>query len=192
MYTSVSDIVIFGMSEDYNCNKVSKSKDEKCIYDGQCRKQTLVYEASFPELEKSYIGKTQRHVKTRIQEHISKVWKVICRDRNKCGNNEDWFGSKGYKRADAFVKFAGNLCRDCHTFKLWSWMPSHRISKPTLLTAVSASKSTVSLLKTRPLNCCCCCSSLLRYSLKSVLSFSFDLLFSTIQLSCCKWYSTRL
>ena len=26
--------------EDCNCKKVSKTKDGKCIYDGQCRKQT--------------------------------------------------------------------------------------------------------------------------------------------------------
>ena len=34
-----------------------------------------------------------------------------------------------------------------HISQLWSWMPSHRISKPTLLTAASASKSPVPLLK---------------------------------------------
>ena len=84
-------------------------------YDGQCRKQTVVYEASFPELEKSYIGKTQQHAKLRIQEHISDVWKVICHGTNKCGNNEDLYGSGGHKKADAFAKFAGNVCRDCQT-----------------------------------------------------------------------------
>ena len=99
--------------EDCNCNRVSKTQDGKCIYGGECRLQTIVYEAEFPELEMSYIGKSQRHVKTRIQEHIRDAWEVIRHGRMKCGNNEDWWGSGGYKRADAFAKFAGNLCRDC-------------------------------------------------------------------------------
>ena len=63
----------------------------------------------------SYIGKSQRHVKTRIQEHITDAWEVIRHGRMKCGNNEDWWGSGGYKRADVFVKFAGNFAETVKT-----------------------------------------------------------------------------
>ena len=39
--------------------------------------------SKFPKLEKSYIGKSQQHVKTRIQEHIKDVWEMIRHGRIK-------------------------------------------------------------------------------------------------------------
>ena len=100
---------------DCNCNKTSKTRDRKCIYDEKCRLQTVVYEAYFPKYNKSYIGKTQRHVKQRMQEHITDAWQVVRHGRAKCGNDYDWYGSGGYSRADAFAKFAENISRKCKT-----------------------------------------------------------------------------
>ena len=60
---------------------------------------------------KSYIGKTQRTLKTRTKEHIGDTWKVISNGRKKFGKN--WFGSGGYAGADDFSKHFGNLCRNC-------------------------------------------------------------------------------
>ena len=112
----MADIVDTDVEDlDCNCNKNSKTRDGKCIYDEKCRLQTVVYEAYFPQHNKSYIGKTQRHVKTRMQEHFADAWQVVKHGRMKCGNDYDWYGSGGYKKADAFAKFAGNMSRDCKT-----------------------------------------------------------------------------
>ena len=68
-----------------NCNRLSKNIDGKCIFDGKCRLQMAIYEIEFPKLQKSYIGKTQRHVKERIKEQIHNAWLVIKTGREKTG-----------------------------------------------------------------------------------------------------------
>ena len=63
----------------------------------------VVYDCLGTLCNKSYVGKTQVYAKTRISmQHIIDVWKVIESGRMKYGEN--WFGSGGYKKADAFAK----------------------------------------------------------------------------------------
>ena len=92
-----------------SCNKLSKLEDRKCMYDGECEITMVVYELKFLMTGKSYIGKTQRTLKTRTKERINGIWNVISSGRNKFGKK--WFGSGGYAGADAFSKHFGNLCR---------------------------------------------------------------------------------
>ena len=96
-----------------NCNKASTLEDGKCMYEGQCRRSMVVYELQHATTKKSYVGKTQCHLKTRTKQHVYDVWKVIESGRQKFG--EDWFGSGGYAGADAFSKYFGNQCRDCNS-----------------------------------------------------------------------------
>ena len=58
-----------------------------------------------------YVGKTQVYLKTRTQQHIGDVWKVIEAGRFNFG--PDWWGTGGYSKADAFSKHFANHCRDC-------------------------------------------------------------------------------
>ena len=95
-----------------NCNKQSLLEDGSCMYDGICRKSMVVYELKCKISGKSYIGKTQRHLKTRTKEHINDVWKIIESGRKNFGPN--WYGSGGYKGADAFSKHFANLCKECN------------------------------------------------------------------------------
>ena len=94
-----------------NCNKASTLENGKCMYDSQCRQSMVVYELQHKATNKSYIGKTQCHLKTRTKQHVYNAWKVIKTGRQKFGEN--WYGSGSYARADAFSKHFSNLCRDC-------------------------------------------------------------------------------
>ena len=62
----------------------------------------VVYELKCILTGKSYIGKTQRHLKKRTNEHIADIWKVIESGRKNFG--EHWTGNGGYARSDAFSK----------------------------------------------------------------------------------------
>ena len=95
-----------------NCNVRSLLEDGSCMYDGECRKSMVIYELKCKSTGKSYIGKTQRHLKVRTREHIHDMWKVIESGRKNFGLT--WWGSGGYARADAFAKYFGNLCRSCN------------------------------------------------------------------------------
>ena len=74
-----------------NCNAQTKSEDGKCIYNGLCRVQMTIYDLKCKITGKSYIGKTQRPLKTRTSEHFADVFKVLEAKR------ED----RTYKQADA-------------------------------------------------------------------------------------------
>ena len=49
----------------------------------------------------------------RTKQHVTDVWKVIETGRSKHGEN--WYGSGGYHKADAFTKHFANHCRECKT-----------------------------------------------------------------------------
>ena len=70
----------------------------------------IVYQLRCKCCDKSYFGKTQRYFKTRTAEHFADVWKVIEHGRAKYGDN--WWGSGGYSRADAFAKHFADHCRE--------------------------------------------------------------------------------
>jgi len=84
-------------SEDFkdkacNCNKTSLV-DGVCVFGGGCRKCVLVYDArcKFCEVQgqvKSYLGNTQQQVKTRTNQHLQEVVKLI-----KTGQGADSFAS---------------------------------------------------------------------------------------------------
>jgi len=94
-----------------NCNVVSKRTDGTCMYNGNCRNVNVVYELKDKVTGKAYVGKTQNALKTRTSTHIGDVWQVIFHGNTKYG--EDWWGSGGYKRADAFAIHMADECREC-------------------------------------------------------------------------------
>ena len=59
------------------CCQKSKLEDGKCRYEGFCQRSSLVYELVCTTTGKSYIGKTQRYLRKRTQEHVDTVWKQI-------------------------------------------------------------------------------------------------------------------
>ena len=80
------------------------------MYDGICERSAVIYELKCLITGKSYVGKTQRTLKTRTEEHINETWKVISNGRKKFGKK--WFGSGGYTGANAFSKYFGNICQN--------------------------------------------------------------------------------
>ena len=87
-----------------NCNAQTKSEDGKCIYNGLCRVQMTIYDLKCKITGKSYIGKTQRHLKTRTSKHFADVFKLLEAKQE---------GQK-YKQVDAFAKHFAELCKDCN------------------------------------------------------------------------------
>ena len=83
------------------------------MYDKQCQMSMIVY-ALEDKIRPGYvyIGKTQRYFKTRTAEHFYDVWKVVESGRKKFGK-ENWRGSGGYSKADAFAKHFAKHCRYC-------------------------------------------------------------------------------
>jgi hypothetical protein len=59
------------------CNCRNK---EACPYDGKCRTPIVVYQATCLTTQKKYIGCTQQHVKTRMQQHVQDVKNLVTRN----------------------------------------------------------------------------------------------------------------
>ena len=93
-----------------NCNARSLMEDGRYMYDSNCRRSMIVYELKCTCCDMSYIGNTQLYLKDRTQQHMHDVWKVIECGRIKCG--QDWKGSGGYTKCDAFAKHFAEHCRD--------------------------------------------------------------------------------
>ena len=64
-----------------------------------------IYDLKCKITGKSYIGKTQRPLKTRTGEHFADVYKLL----------EAMRGNRTYKQVDAFAKHFAELCKDCTT-----------------------------------------------------------------------------
>lgn len=92
------------------CKQSTRMEDGRCFFDNNCRKSMVVYDLSCTICDKSYVGKTQRFLRDRTWEHFGDVWKVIETGRKKYG--DDWYGSGGYARSDAFAKHFAQHCRD--------------------------------------------------------------------------------
>ena len=61
-----------------NCNCVSTSKVNcKCIYNNDCRKCFLIYEAKCKICNQVYIGNTQQHFKMQMSQHFTKTWWLV-------------------------------------------------------------------------------------------------------------------
>ena len=75
----------------------------------------VVYELECKLCNHSYIGKTQNHFKKRTMQHIYDSWKVLEAGRSKYGDN--WRGSGGYGRADAFAKHFADHFRTSNEVK---------------------------------------------------------------------------
>ena len=88
-----------------NCNAQTKSEDGKCIYNGLCRVQMTIYDLKCTITGKSYIGKTQRHLKKRTSEHLADIYKLL----------EAKQEGQTYKQVDAFTKHIAELCKDCNS-----------------------------------------------------------------------------
>ena len=63
----------------------------------------IIYDLKCTITGKSYIGKTQRHLKTRTSEHFADVFKLLEAKR----------GDRTYKQVDAFAKHFAELCKEC-------------------------------------------------------------------------------
>ena len=94
-----------GQTLPCNCNKQTKSEDGSCIYNGLCRTQMVIYDLKCKLTGKSYVGKTQRHLKKRTCEHFYDVWRVLEATR----------AGRRYAQADAFAKHFAEQCKDCTT-----------------------------------------------------------------------------
>ena len=72
----------------------------------------VVYELKCKVSGKSYIGVRPTGLSEKEDSTTcGDVWKVIESGRAKYGEN--WFGSGGYGKADAYAKHFAHLCRDC-------------------------------------------------------------------------------
>ena len=56
-----------------NCDVRTKKADGTCLYEGLCRKATVVYELKCSLCDCCYVGKTQRYFKPRTGEHFGDV-----------------------------------------------------------------------------------------------------------------------
>lgn len=108
----VMDGIIDGDLPDRECKCQARSKkdDGQCFYDGDCKKSMIVYEHTCLLCEKAYVGKSQLYLNLRTGQHIGDVWKVIESGRKNFG--EEWYGTGGYARCDAFAKHFARHCRD--------------------------------------------------------------------------------
>ena len=93
-----------------NCYAPSRMPNGDCYYGGQCRRSMVVYEHECTICNKSYVGKTQDFLNERTKQHFGDVWKVI--ETGRINDGENWQGSGGYSRADAFAKHFAQHCRD--------------------------------------------------------------------------------
>ena len=57
---------------DRECNCYLSSKvNRKCVYEGKCRSECIIYEVKFSICDAIYIGNTQQTFKTRMDGHFS-------------------------------------------------------------------------------------------------------------------------
>jgi hypothetical protein len=83
------------MPEPCNCKKESL-----CRYLGKCRESIVVYQATCLSTGKAYIGNTQQHVKTRMQQHTADTKKLFTSE----------------KKSDSFAEhFAAQIPKDTKT-----------------------------------------------------------------------------
>ena len=68
------------MERDCNCNKSTKNEKGLCIYNGQCRKSVVVYKATCLSCSMVYIGNTQQKLKSRMDQHLGDVVKLVNKD----------------------------------------------------------------------------------------------------------------
>ena len=73
-------------SEDFQTLQCNCRNKKKCIYGGRCRSSIVVYQATCSMTGKKYIGNTQQHVKTRLQQHVQDVRRLV-----KLGEKSDSF-----------------------------------------------------------------------------------------------------
>ena len=95
----------------------------KCIFNNDCRKSFIIYEAKCNICHQRYIGNTQQHFKKRISQHIQDT----CRLVNK-GEASDTFADHFAKHCSSTIK--GNLrpkhVREMLSLKiLWEGNPIH-------------------------------------------------------------------
>ena len=64
-------------SKDFKVWDCNCKNPKKCIYGGRCRNSIVVYQATCLTTGKKYIGNTQQHVKTRMQQHVQDVKKLV-------------------------------------------------------------------------------------------------------------------
>ena len=60
--------------ESLPCNCINKCKiDGKCIFNKQCRKRVIIYEATCNVCNMNYVGNTQQFMKKRMYGHLNDV-----------------------------------------------------------------------------------------------------------------------
>ena len=69
-------------SLDFNTLPCNCRQKKACLYDGKCRTSIVVYKATDIATGKIYIGNTQQHVKTRMQQHVQDVRKLYISEKS--------------------------------------------------------------------------------------------------------------
>ena len=80
-------------SRDFLTLPCNCRKKADCIYNGKCRSSIIVYQATCLITGKRYIGNTQQHLKTRMQQHTQDVKNLV----------------KADKRSDSFAEHFASL-----------------------------------------------------------------------------------
>jgi len=63
-----------------DCNVASKLNG-KCMYNGECRKMCIVYQAKCTICNKIYIGNTQQKMKSRQGQHLHDVREMTLKEK---------------------------------------------------------------------------------------------------------------
>ena len=94
------------------CSEKSKMDDGKCQYEGFCQRSTLIYELLCLKTGKSYVGKTQKYLRVRTQQHSTSVWKLI-EWKRKVNRGDIDPGEKKKFNVTAASKHFAKFCKDC-------------------------------------------------------------------------------
>ena len=64
-----------------NCNRDTKIQGE-CIFNGECRKSIIIYEAKCNQCGMVYIGNTQQTFKDRMNQHFADVTNLVNKNQS--------------------------------------------------------------------------------------------------------------
>ena len=112
------------------CCEKSKLDNGKCHYEGFCQRSTLIYELLCLKTGKSYVGKTQKYLRVRTQQHVTSVWKLLEWKRKVNQGDIDPGEKKKFNMTAAskhFVKFCSNCTNSNQVRQMMKKLMSPRI-----------------------------------------------------------------
>jgi GIY-YIG catalytic domain len=109
--------------ETLKCNCQPGATEPSCKYNNVCRHPLVVYQAKCTTTGKCYIGNTQQHLKTRMQQHANDT-----RQKKLFNKNSDTFASHFADQMRNFVGFSHILHRNMYKLSvLWQANPIQAI-----------------------------------------------------------------